>query len=485
LRLTRSITALSLALTLAVSGQLSCFADITAPSGSVAANTHAHVSAIQAHLSTRIEAHSGLEAYDDSPLGEKTPLVLIHGIASYQSDNFHWENFLHYATKKPDFQSKYKIYIYHYDSTHSVPTLSKELQTTLKGFIGALNGRSIKILAYSEGGLLTRNAIQDPYLDAHTTEVLTIATPFHGSPLANPHWIQQQVKTESAFNLVRIGQKIAYRITGRKYPTFQQDFHWDNFDGAIPMADYVKNNGPMVQTSYTLAKKSHFVTYGSYFGMDVDSSALQKELGLQGTLPKERLQMSNLFRKNVMFSLIRNNIGHLPLANLKNKPADKSAANTSIPEPILTLEAKVKEVLPQTPISVSAQPISLAMVQTNKALAPISNALSAVAEKTAKLSIAEPVSMMMFNDGISPISSTLWLGRYTQCVNGSSIPVERLWSTLKSLKGSGQARLFPGLDHRNWMDGTTRTGQETIPDLLNPNEPPRTVFEWIVYDLMS
>ena len=461
-------------------------ADISIPGGPVAATTHAHASAIQVHLNTPIEnAPSGLSAYDDSPLGNRVPLVLIHGIASYQSDNFHWENFLHFASKQPSFQTKYKIYLYHYDSTHSVPTLSKDLQTTLKGFIVSLGERSIKILAYSEGGLLTRNALQDPYLDAHTTEVLAIATPFHGSPLANPHWIQQQVKTENAFNLVRIGQKIAYRITGRKYPTFRQDFHWDNFDGAIPMADYIKNNGPMVQTNYALAQKSHFVTYGSYFGMNVDSNALQKELEVQGTVPKEKLQVSNLFRKNVMFSLIRNNIGHLPLANLKNKSADPNVAKLNSTEPTFTLEAKVKETLPQPSLAISTQPISLAMVQTSTSLATATKALSAAVEKTTQVSIAEPVSMMMFNDGISPISSTLWLGRYTQCANGSSIPVERLWSTLKSLKGSGQARLFPGLDHRNWMDGTTRTGQNTIPDLLNPNEPPRTVFEWIVYDLMS
>jgi hypothetical protein len=56
---------------------------------------------------------------------------------------------------------------------------------------------------------------------------------------------------------------------------------------------------------------------------------------------------------------------------------------------------------------------------------------------------------------------------------------------LRSLKGSPNARLFAGLDHRNWMDGSTRTGQEVLRDLLNPNEPSRTVFEWIVYDLMS
>ena len=94
------------------------------------------------------------------------------------------------------------------------------------------------------------------------------------------------------------------------------------------------------------------------------------------------------------------------------------------------------------------------------------------------------MAMMMYNDGISPISSTLWLGRYASG-NGTSIPVDRLWSALKLLKGNRHTRLFAGLDHRNWMDGKNRNGEELIQDLLNPDEPPRTVFDWIIYDLMT
>ena len=499
LRLIRN-TQVILTIALTLSMQAAGFADITASGGSVVATTQNHISAAQAHLHEEAKAvHSGLEAFDNSKLGNRMPLVLVHGIGSYENDSFHWENFLSYAEKKADFQAKYKIYLYHYDSTRSVPSISQDMQTKLKGFIGALNGRNIKILAYSEGGLLTRNALQDAYLDAHTTEVLAIATPFHGSPLANPHWIQQQVKTENAFNPVRIGQRIAYKITGHKYPTFAQDFHWDNFDGAIPAADYLKNNGPSVQTSYALAKKTNFITYGSYFGTEVDPGIIQKELGLLVPQPKDRPQFSNLFRRNFLFSMVRNNIGRLPLANLHNKtpepvlqPAEASKSETSkaiqpnAKAATLVLTAKLKAAIPQGPLTLANQslPLGLAGLSTQVAQA-VSGNIEIDKEIQPKPATFEPVSMMMFNDGISPISSTLWLGRFTQPVNGASIPVEKLWTALKSLKGSGQARLFSGLDHRNWMDGTTRTGQEQITDLLNPKEPPRTVFEWIVYDLMS
>jgi hypothetical protein len=515
LRLTSRTPHAFLAVALTLSMQASGFADIKSIGGSAAAQAHTHVNRLQLqepdalNPAAPIKVKSGLEAFDDSLLGNRTPLILVHGIASYQYDNFNWENFLSFTARKPEFQAKYKIYLYHYDSRRSVPDISRDLQATLKGFIGALHDRNIKILAYSEGGLLTRNALQDPYLDSHTTEVLAIATPFHGSPLANPRWIQQQVKTENMFNPVRIGQKIAYKITGHKFPTFRQDFHWDNFDGAIPMADYVKDNGPMVQTSYALAKKTNFVTYGSYFGLEVDPAFMQDQMGLRAPLPKEKPQLRNLFRRNFLFSLVRNNIGRLPLASVHNSKAPQNAAATSTTasasqtgpsKATITLTARLKTAVPQAPVATLNQSLALGKELVKPELLTINVSPSSLPtgtdtrigtisaaniHKATPSPVLAPVSMMMFNDGISPISSTLWLGRFTPNSNGSAIPVEKLWSTLKSLQGSGQARLFPGLDHRNWMDGTTRTGQDQIQDLLNPNEPPRTVFEWIVYDLMS
>jgi triacylglycerol esterase/lipase EstA (alpha/beta hydrolase family) len=467
---------------------------------------------------------SGLEAYGATPLGNRTPLLLVHGIGGTGTRYYHWENFLEFVDKHPAFEQKYKIYLYHYDSTRSVPNISADLQAHMKTLLRSVNDRPIKVLAYSEGGLLVRNALQDGYLDDHTQEVLAIATPFHGSPLANPEWIQQQVKTESPLSMVRLFQKIAYHITGDKYPTFQQDFHWDNFDGAIPADQYFKSNGTNPTVSYLLAKKSKFVTYGSYFGMDVDSSLLQQELGLKSPLPKERPMPSNLFRKNFLFSLIRNNIGRLPLAPklvrkdiVATQPVKGIVA--AVEPPISLVKdlalATVAPALPETvastaalssTLAASASPVKqlpekrtheipiLGLAQSfvsppepkSTDLLMASTTPSSLPAKIALLkNPLEPVSMMMFNDGISPISSTLWLGRYIDCHTGSSIPVSSLWDTLKTLKGNPNTRLFAGLDHRNWMDGNTRTGQGTVSDLLNPEEPPRTVFEWIIYDLMS
>lgn len=453
-----------------------------------------HTTAVQ----LKDEVPSGFQAHDTTHLGERTPLVLVHGIGGTATRLFHWEHFLEFAEKNEDFNRNYKIYLYHYDSTKSVPAISKDLQHMLKDFIKAQGDRNIKILAYSEGGLLVRNALQDKYIDEHTLEVLAIATPFHGSPLANPEWLQKQVNTEHPLNVVRLTQKIAYKITGRRYPTFKEDFHWDNFDGAIPKEQYEKANGKAAQPDYALAQKKNFTTYGAYFGMDIDSGVIVNELGLEKAPPKEEAKFSNLFKKNFLFSMVRNNIGKLPLAGKIIHPASaaddaKAAAKEQSIETGAT--ASVDGVGIAVPIGYAPEPAENAVLAaspsdtlalTNEIIGPVvrTNPLQGIPSKPAGM---EPVSMMMYNDGISPISSQLWLGRYT--ANGTGIavsqPVEKLWSALRSLKGNPNTRLFPGMDHRNWMDGETRTSSNKVQDLLNPNEPSRTVFEWILYDLMT
>lgn len=434
----------------------------------------ADLPAIAQHYQLVDNVPSGFEAFDESPLDNRMPLVLVHGIGGTESRLFHWENFLSYVKNDQAFNQKYKIYLYHYDSTKSVPNISSDLSETLKGFVGALGGRNIKILAYSEGGLLVRNALQDKYLDDHTTAVLTIATPFHGSPLANPDWMNQQVRKDAPLGFMRLAQRIAYTVTGKKYPTFKQDFRWDNFDGAIPADQYLKSNGPTASAvDYALAKKKNFITYGSYFGLDVDPGVIQKELDLKAPLPKEKLMARNLFHKNMLFSLVRNNIGKLPIAKLV-KPGDVKLQVKARLVPAGTIAAVEPAVLPLTP----AETLALAQPMPAQTLQTVSSRPAMT---------VEPVSMMMYNDGISPISSTLWLGRYTGGKTGvsASIPADKLWSTLKSLQGNKNTRLFAGLDHRNWMDGITRTGETTVKDLLNPDEPPKSVFAWIVHDLMG
>ncbi len=107
---------------------------------------------------------------------------------------------------------------------------------------------------------------------------------------------------------------------------------------------------------------------------------------------------------------------------------------------------------------------------------PLSNALNPLKPKFTPL--------MVYNDGVMPVSSALWLGRFYNPHVSTHSQIQ-LWDALKNLQGTGTARLFPGIDHQNWMLDTTRTHSKKVLDLLNPNVPEKSVFDWLLYDLMK
>lgn len=422
----------------------------------------------------------------------RMPLILVHGIGAEEDKYYHWARFLEFADKNPEFQKRFKVYLFRYDSTRSVPQLSGRLQNALRAFIQQNVGdRKIRILAYSEGGLLTRNAMQDPEINAHTDKVITIATPFHGSPLANPTWLKQQLKDDSVLSPVRLTNKLSYWIARKRYPSFEADFHWDNFDSAISADEYKKCNGRGEVKGYVTAYSDKLITYGSYFGVDVDPKhQLPQALGVDETLPKEKPHFRNPFSRHFIFSLIRNNISAMPLAYhpFKKRGPKPTPIEADKSEQIVRQIPGAEPVLTERTIgNEPADIIASAQIASYDGVA--FTAVDGMADdiKTANLSQLdkELLPLMVYNDGISPISSTLWLGRFTPEYKQVKNPAMRMLNALKNLKGKAGARLFTGLDHRDWMDGSTRINSPKIKDLLHPTEPAKTAFEWFIYDLMS
>lgn len=402
-----------------------------------------------------------IAAYQQNELDDRQPLILVHGIGGADGSRYYkWDEFLAFADDHAAFKKRYKVYLFIYDSSHSVSALSRELHHDLRALIEESGNRKVRVVAYSEGGLLVRNALQDPWLDAHIDKVIAIATPFHGSPLASPAWIKRELEDESVFNPVRMGHRFAYWVTRMKFPFFESDFGWDNFDGALLHDPFAKANS--INHNYILAKKDNFITYGSYFGVEGDmADDLPGVLGVEKPLPEEENKLSNIFSKNFLFTLVNKTMAGLTrvVKPGKEKPMDVGSAEAV--EDLATAERHVYA--------------AVAVAEENRQ----------AAHTVRNVVTPQMLSMMAYNDGISPISSTLWLGRYTPEFEDLKNPVSKAWEALKSLKGKQVARLFPGLDHRNWMDNETRTATNKVTDLLNPEEPPKTVFEWILHDLMT
>lgn len=387
----------------------------------------------------------------------RTPLILVHGIDGEEGRYFYWERFLAHSQKNPDFHKRFRIYLFRYESSQSLPELSGQFRRTLSRFIREQHQPRLRILAYSEGGLLARDALADPELNPHIEKVIAIATPFHGTPLANPQWMRQSFRKSGPVSPVRLSNRLFYGIARKKFPSFERDFDWDNFDQALPENREVSDNaGATVLTAENLPPETYthkLVTYGSYFGVGLDPDQhLPRTLGVPEPLPKETHRLRNPLSIHFFFAMVRNPISKMPLAYGKQM-------DPPLPPSLPVPDAEGD---------------------------PSRHVLEGIVQVKVKVQTGtERLPLMAYNDGISPISSTLWLGRYTPTFSQEENPGNRLWLALKKLKESRNARLFSGLDHRDWMDGRTRMRTREVRDLLHPEESPKTAFDWFMFDLMT
>ncbi len=374
-----------------------------------------------------------LYEYQPTALQQRTPLFLIHGIGGKQSNNYRWQRFLSYVKTHPEFQERFKIYLFKYDTSQSVPHISEAIQNSLRIYISDHNYPRFRVLAFSEGGLVYRNVMQDPVIYNQTEKVITVASPFHGSPLANQKWLGQQMKENTPFSLMRLTQGISRVFAQKKHPSFEKDFRWEEMESAhvkIPHQKFALKNHP------------NFIAYGSYFGVTESyHQELFDSLEVEREAPKKLSHFKNMFNRHAVFRLVQQNLTAIPI-KIKQKIALK-----------LFKQQVSQEENPMLMLSLAEEQIN-----------------------------TEKSAMLIYNDGISPISSSLWLGRYT---SENDSYKHQVWSALKSLKGKQKARLFHSIDHANWMEGDNLSRKSKLPDLLNPEESPKTIFEWFIFDLTS
>lgn len=134
---------------------------------------------------------------DSNPLGDRIPLIVIQGI---QEDSSIWANVLSFYTNTPALQNNFKPYVFGYN-THSTTMTPDDpgdvfsLCPILGSFLQQSFGNTkVAILAHSAGGLVAR-AMMEYYTYPDGTRggdrvsiLITLATPHHGSPLANVYF---------------------------------------------------------------------------------------------------------------------------------------------------------------------------------------------------------------------------------------------------------------------------------------------------------
>jgi hypothetical protein len=267
------------------------------------------------------------------------------------------------------------------------------------------------------GGIVLREALDEPELWNQTDRIIALGTAFHGSPLTNASWLRARLRHASLISQFRQLNRISYWVFGRIFPHYTEDLCWDNFNGQMPEEFMKKHACQVLNSTYFQEKESQkYIVYADFFG---ETSSEGQQLGELLRIPNERAlrKLKTLFSLHLVLRVIRPDLAYIQLKTDDNATAQRS--------------------------------------------------------------------LMWFNDGVSPISSQLWLGRYLQ-TEQKPISQETEWQALKSLQSTKNARLFEGLDHRDWLKGTTRykNPDGKLLDWLHPDQAPQDVFTWILKDLM-
>jgi hypothetical protein len=373
----------------------------------------------------------GLQALDNTPLAERYPLLLIHGINPQAKIRYGWIGFTNHVQNKATFNDRYKTYLFVFSPADSVAENSRKLQQAVRLFLETEHpAKPLRFAALSLGGMLVQNMMEDETIREHTDRIVAIGVPFHGTPLANPAWIRAQLKEAPFYSPMRMSNRLAYWLTGKKFPTFEQDFCWDNFDGSMPESLIAK--GPAC-SQHTTAGEEKYIVYAGFFGVKPEERAWLYQALNPSATPDERREQGGRLGKHGLFPFVQSSIAGLPLS------AQPSIAG-------LPLSAQ-PEVRPET--SAGFYP------------------------------------MTFFNDGISPISSQLWLGRFVKGTPSNPVALFTEWQAVFEMSSTQKARLFEGLDHRDWLEGNTRVKDEgALLDLLHSDLSRRNIFDWLEYDLM-
>lgn len=167
---------------------------------------------------------------DPSPLKKRTPLVLIHG---WNSDYHKWDTLCKWFGKNSLLSSSFKIYRFSYDWSRPIEDNGVELARSVSYNFG--ENRKFVIVAHSMGGLVARSAIENyngetPEFASRLQQFIAIATPHHGSPLANIAWLQNFSGLDRADYAAKI-------VAGKAVPLNNAGGYslgWDNYDGKMP-----------------------------------------------------------------------------------------------------------------------------------------------------------------------------------------------------------------------------------------------------------
>lgn len=372
-----------------------------------------------------------LFVFETSPLGDRTPIILVPGRAEeFQHDSW-WKKFRPF-THDDAFNARYKIYNYIYDSKEELDTQAADLVDELKQTFAHLPPeRKIILVTYSLGGVIAREAFEDPEVRERTGVVFGIAVPFHGSPLFDPEWFAKYMQPAARSPVRKMWDKLIYRAYLFNKSNLTRGLKWNNFDGSKPQFSIERDlHGDQIIPSI-IAFKSRELTRAFKERLIVYASYLENGYTRSGQPYNDRKLPWYVLDKPVKL------------------PADV-----------------VGSILPIYGLTVHS-----VFTYTNNQLA---NIPSYTPEHPEGLN----TNLYRFNDGAIPLSSMLFLPPRAQ-------PYQDDFEALLAATDVRQVRIFVNIDHMHIGGYSLIDSKIRVPDLLMKDSPKRTPHEWLFHDLMN
>jgi len=376
---------------------------------------------------------------DNSPLGDRSPFLMVHGLRGEYCSGFRWPKLAEYFSKNDDFKARYKIYMVRYSSLDRIEFNLQNYKDTFNQLYKIGKQRPITVMALSMGGNLAYEAMTDKDIDSKTQRLITLGTPFHGSPLFSKDWLNYSIYKRFGWPWTRVERNLTYGFYFNDNKQLRQDLSWDNIDAAVPDAGKYRSKLP----------------FGPHGILTIGNTANERLIKVN-QIPIDK-------RKLITYS------GYM--VNEYLAPKDKRVIESAFLYPYFVLFTSFPAHFGREHAALGLINHDMCCVQTTKD----------VAKK------AGDQYIYVLNDGITPVTSAIFLPEDVARENylAKESDIEKLRTKLDV----GQARVFRNVDHLGFIgsDPTTKvlvTPHTPLVDQLNPNEPSREMFDWILSDVL-
>lgn len=381
----------------------------------------------------------GVELYqqDEEPIGNRKPLLLIHGLNGEYKEGFRWERVVEEFQKDPHFRDTYKIFYGRFDTFSLVSTTKPYLKKAIGDLDAYVGHKPITIMALSLGGSLVQEAMADPDIDRMVERVFALGTPFHGSPLFCYDWMRYGIVKSHNLPWVRADLCLTYKLYFKQHPNLLADLRWDNADKGIP---------------------------------DIGRFHTSLPFRIKGDLTPERMDNPSRFKVTAEPAVDKSKFtcygGYLLTPYVV--PHKYRAWRKVVGWPWWFITCTV-------PFHMAFEhPVLRALNYEMGMLVVGGDSGKAVAGS----------SRYSLNDGITPLVSALFLP--TKVLGDHPINREPDIKTIRGAIDIKRARAFRQIDHITFIDGYRPEGLGSdLRDELAPEQPPRDIFQWMLTDLLN